>query len=268
MLANRISRAKVLSGKWLGNFLCLSIPFFLVTLLGFAIMNLDPNIQFSSSGLLRFGLILMVSLIYISLFLSLGILISAFTRKAASSIVVLLFIWVVVVFLIPNLGTLLARQMVDVPSVQALSEKRQQIWTREILLGFEGRDWEERYFQISRENDLLEEEYRNKFNSLIRLSKNINRISPVASYIYAVSGIAGTGISEESHLKQEVIRYKNMIFPAVVAQEDEYPAFNYRYRTLAQVFSGGAIFDIAWLLFFNILFFAVGYLGLVRYDVR
>jgi hypothetical protein len=115
---------------------------------------------------------------------------------------------------------------------------------------------------------MLEEDYRNKFNRLVRLSKNINRISPVASYIYAVSDIAGTGIGEEGNLKREVIRYKNQIFPDVIAQKENYPVFTYKYRSLSQIFVGGTLFDTAWLLFFNIFIFTLSYVAMVRYDVR
>ena len=37
MLANSVSRATLLAGKWIGNFLSLAVPFTLVTLLGIAL---------------------------------------------------------------------------------------------------------------------------------------------------------------------------------------------------------------------------------------
>ncbi len=273
MLSNPTSRAKILIGKWLGNFLSLSIPFLLVVLLGFAFVNLDRDIHFSANQLVRLVLILCVTLFYIALFLSLGILISTLTKKAAISVVALLFVWVLMVFVIPNLGNLLARQLVDVPSVAGLSEKRNQIWTREVLLGIQDRNWTDRYAQINREHGLLEEDYRNKFNKLVRLSKNINRISPVSSFVYAVTDLAGTGIGEEENLKKAVISYNNSIFPEISAavldrEPRQYPAFQYQYRDLSEVFAKGTLFDMAWLIFLNILFFALSYMAFARYDVR
>jgi len=273
MLSNSTSRAKILTGKWVGNFLSLTIPFLLVVLLGFAFINLNRDIHFSANQLVRLALILCVVLLYMALFLSLGILISTLTSKAAISVVTLLFIWVLMVFVIPNLGNLLARQLVDVPSVAGLSEKRNQLWTREVLLAIQDRNWEDHYSQINREHGLLEEDYRNKFSRLVRLSKNINRISPVSSFVYAVTDLAGTGIGEEENLKRAVIRYNNSIFPEISAavmdgEPRQYPAFQYRYRELSEVFARGTLFDMAWLIFFNILFFAMSYLAFVRYDVR
>lgn len=273
MLSNPASRATVLVGKWVGNFLSLSIPFLLVVLLGFAFVNLNRDIHFSANQLVRLALILSVTLFYIALFLSLGILISTVTRKAANSVVALLLIWVLMVFVIPNLGNLLARQMVDVPSVSGLSEKRNQIWTREVLLAIQDKNRSEHFSRINSDNMLLEEDYRNKFNRLVRLSKNINRISPVSSFVYAVTDLAGTGIGEEANFKRAVISYNNSIFPELLApasdrESRQYPAFKYRYRDLSEVFARGTLFDVAWLIFFNILFFALSYLAFIKYDVR
>jgi ABC-type transport system involved in multi-copper enzyme maturation permease subunit len=279
MLSNSISRAKVLLGKWLGNYLSLAVPFLLVTALGFALLNLDSNIRFSSNDMGRITLIIAFALIYMALFLSLGIFISTLTRRSAASIVILLFLWALLVFVIPNLGTLLARQLVDVPSVTALSEKRDQVWTREVLLGEIERqkaqtdstrtvDWRARYREINRENDQLEADYRNKFNRLVGLSKNINRISPAAGFVYAVTEIAGTGVGEERRLKEEIIRHKDLILSDFNRNIKQHPAFVFRYRTVGQILAEGELFDAACLLVFNILFFALSYFTFVRYDVR
>jgi ABC-type transport system involved in multi-copper enzyme maturation permease subunit len=274
VLGSSVSRAKVIAGKWLGNYLSLAVPFLLASLLGSAFLMLDPEIHFSSGQLGRLGLILALSLLYLGFFLSLGILVSALTRRAATSVVTLLFIWAVLVFVIPSLGTLMARQFVSVPSVRALGEKRQQTWTREVLLSIRDRNWTEHFRKINAENDQMEQDYRLKFERLVRLSRNINRISPAASFLDAASEIAGTGIGEETRLKQEVVRYKDSIIDRLIEDQGsgrrdaQYPAFTFRPRRLAEIFAGGALFDTAWLVFFNILSFALAYVAFVRYDVR
>jgi ABC-type transport system involved in multi-copper enzyme maturation permease subunit len=273
MLANPASRGAVLAGKWLGNFVSLAVPFLLVSAIGIAVISLDPAVRFSSGQTGRLALILALSLVYIAFFLSLGILVSALTRRASSSLVILLFAWTLLVFVLPNLGTLAARQLVDVPSVRALSEKRQQVWTREVLLGIRGKkDWAARVKTISAENDALEADYRVKFDRLVALSKNINRVSPVASFVYAVTEIAGTGIGEEGAFKREVVRYKDGLIDRMLAAPDtglaDAPAFRYAYRPLGDVLAAGALFDIAWLAACGILFFALSYLAFIRYDVR
>jgi ABC-type transport system involved in multi-copper enzyme maturation permease subunit len=273
ILANPVSRGSILLGKWLGNFASLAVPFLLVTALGIAVLGLDPDVRFSADQILRLALILGLAFLYLAFFLSLGLLVSALTRRASSSLVILLFCWALLVFVLPNLGTLVARQMVDVPSVRALSEKRQQVWTREVLLRMRGEgDWASHVRAISAENDALEADYRIKFDRLVALSKNINRVSPVASFVYAATEIAGTGIGEEGAFKKEVVRYKNVLIDRTLASPDpgmaDHPAFRYAYRPLDRVLAVGALADAGWLAACVVLCFALSYFAFVRYDVR
>jgi ABC-type transport system involved in multi-copper enzyme maturation permease subunit len=275
ILGNSVSRAKVLAGKWLGNFASLTVPFLLVTLLGAAVLQLAPGARFSAGQAARLGLILALAVLYLGFFLSLGMLISAVTRRAATSVVVLLFIWAVLVFVIPNLGTLLARQLVAVPPVRALSEKYQQIWTREVLLGIaQGGDRRQGIETIRRETEQMEEDFRLKFDRLVRTSRDINRVSPAASFLDAASEIAGTGIGEERRLKGEVLRYNDAVVGQIldnwnVADANKtYAAFAYKPRSLGDVFAAGALFDAAWLVVFNIVSFALAFVAFVRYDAR
>ena len=240
-----------------------------------ALLALDPDVHFSAGELGRLALILGLSLLYLGFFLSLGILVSTLTKRAATSVVVLLFLWSLFVFVIPNLGTLVARQFVSIPSVRALSEKHEQTWTREVLLGIgKGGNRAEHMRTLSAEDDRMEQDYRLKFERLVRLSRDINRVSPAASFLDAASEFAGTGIGEETRLKGDVVRYKDSIIDRMIADRDagkrdaQYPAFVDKRRPPAEIFAAGALFDTAWLAFFNILAFALAYVAFIRYDVR
>jgi len=270
-LANAVARSSLLLGKWAGNFLSLAVPFLLVTGIGLTLMLFDPELRLSGPELGRLSLILAAGLAYIALFLSLGLLVSSLVRRSATSLVVLLLVWSVLVFVLPNLGTLLARQLVDVPSVKALSEKRQQIWTREVLKTYtEQGSWGERVETMNQEFDQMEEDYRLKFDRLVRLSRSINRVSPAASFMDAATEIAGTGIGEETRLKAEIIRYKNQALPSLARDRTakEAPAFSYRARTLGEVLADGGLVDLAWLAVLNVFLFAAGYVAFVRTDPR
>lgn len=270
-LANAVPRSSLLLGKWAGNFLSLAVPFLLAAGLGLTLMSFDPDLRLSGPELGRLIVILAAGLVYIALFLSLGLLVSSLVRRSATSLVVLLLVWAALVFVLPNLGTLLARQFVDVPSVKALSEKRQQIWTREVLATYTDRgSWDERVAAMNEEFDRMEEDHRLKFERLVRLSRSINRVSPAASFMDAATEIAGTGIGEEMRLKAEVIRYKNLALPTLARDRTakEAPAFSYRARTLTEVLANGSLVDLAWLVVLNVLLFAAGYVAFVRTDPR
>lgn len=271
MLSHSVRRPILLLGKWLGGFASLAVPFLIITGMGVALTSLDPTLRLPPTALARLGLILAAALIYMALFLSLGLLISASVRRSATSLVVGLLAWTVLVFVLPNLGTLAARQLVEVPSVRSLTEKRQQIWTREVLLSYADRgSWERRIRAIHEEIDRLEEDYRLRFDRLVRLSKAINRISPSAGFVNAATELAGTGIGEESRLKAEVIRYKSLALPALARDRTAKlaPAFAYRYRSVGKVLAEGALADLAWLAVSAILLFAGAAAVFLRADPR
>jgi len=268
-LANSVSRGTLLFGKWLGNLVSLAVPFFLITGIGLAVLHLNPSFRMPASGYGRLALILLLSLIYLALFLSLGLFISAITRRSATSLVVLLLIWALTVFVLPNTGTLIARQIVEVPSSRAITEKRNQIWTREILLAMSDRGHHMDHIRtLTGEIDQLEEGYRNKIDQLVRLAKTLNRISPAAGFVYTATEIAGTGIGEESRLKSDIVRYKTQVLDGGTLENNKAPVFHYTYRSIGDVMSAGGLFDFAWLLVFNVVFFAAGFVAFIRYDAR
>lgn len=268
-LANPVSRGALLFAKWLGNLLSLAVPFFLITGIGLAVLHLDPSFRMTPSGYGRLALILLLSLVYMALFLSLGLFVSAVTRRSATSLVVLLLVWALIVFVLPNTGTLIARQIVDVPSTRGMQERRNQIWTREIILAITNKESRvDRFKVIEDELNRLEEDYRNKADRRVRLAKTLNRISPAAGFVYTATDIAGTGIGEEARLKREVIRYKSRFLESERREEKQPPAFAYSYRSVGAILAEGGLFDIAWLVVFNVIFFAAGAVAVLRYDVR
>ena len=80
--------------------------------------------------------------------------------------------------------------------------------------------------------------------------------------------LAGTGVGEESRLKQEVIRYKDSIYKDFPSGKKDHAAFVYRPRSLGQVLAEGGLIDLAELAVFNVLFFVLGFVAFIRYDVR
>ena len=61
-----------------------------------------------------------------------------------------------------------------------------------------------------------------KFDKLVRLSKNINRVSPAASFVYAATELAGTGIagpSECAALRTAASSTRDLWSPISVSEE-------------------------------------------------
>ncbi len=272
-LSNHLNRPLVILGKWIGGFTSFIVPFFLAILVGTIFILFSPQIEFDGEAWLKLGMFLFSSMIYLAIFFSLGLLISSFTTRSASSLVISLFAWTLLLFVIPNLGNILARQFVKIPSVQQLEVRRQQFWIKEVFEAInKGKDWKEAEANISSENDKLINNYRSRFNQLVTLSQNITRFSPAAAFTYLATDIAGTGIFEERRLKQAVVEYKSQVWNKPTDSDGniigEFPAFSYERRSLTQVLNFSGMSNLLILILFNVLFFAAAYVVFLRYDVR
>lgn len=283
VLANALPRSTLLLGKWTGQFICLTAPVTLITVLGFVLIQADPAVQFHPDQLARFGCVLGLTWLYLALFLTLGFLFSILASRTATALIGLLLAWVLLIFLLPNLGTLLARQLTPLPSVQAMGEKRSQIWTREVLNIIQevqrqpDRDdaWARvsrpRYLAIIREQGALQEHYLNCLEQLSARAKTLNRISPVASFAYAVTGICGTGIGDEIRFKRQLNSYANQTVPLLLSASGgppSVPAFTCRPLNLAEVVAGGVWLDTLWLLLVNVLLLVAACWSFARLEIQ
>lgn len=272
-LSNHLNRPLLILGKWIGGFGSFIIPFFIATLFGTILILISPQVQLNGDNWVKLGMFLFSSVIYLAIFFSLGLLISSLTSRSASSLVVSLFAWAMLVFVIPNLGNILARQFVKIASVQQLEVRRQQVWIKEIFERInKGKSWEQAQANISSENDKLINDYRSRFNQLVSLSQNVTRISPAAAFTYLTTDISGTGIYEERRLKQAVVEYKNQIWNKPTDSDGniigEFPVFSYDRSSIIQVLNFSGMSNLMVLMLFNVLFFAGAYVVFLKYDVR
>ena len=290
-LSNNVGRAIIVLGKWIGGFTSLIVPFFIVILLGVIIVTLSPQVQMNSEHWAKLGMFLISSIIYMALFFSLGLFISCITRHPASSVVISLFAWALIVFVIPNLGNILARQFVTIPSVQQVEVKREHIWVKEVI-DFENalkvkqsdrtiellknkeikKLLDNMLNKINSENDKLIADYRTRFNRLVNLSKNISRFSPSAVFTYLASDFAGTGILEERKLKNVVLQYKSVVWDKSIDSGGnligDFPAFSFQRSSVKEVLNAEGMINLTILILFNLLIFAASYVAFLRYDVR
>jgi len=116
MLANGVPRAKIILGKLLGGVATLLVPFLVGLAVGMVLLLLNPRLGWKGSDWGALGLILAGAVVYLSLFVGLGILISSRHHSSASSIMTSLFVWVLLILVIPNLAPYAASLIRPTPS--------------------------------------------------------------------------------------------------------------------------------------------------------
>lgn len=101
VLSNHGSRGLLLLGKYLGALLSLTPPLVVSFLVAVLIMEGSPLLSLSPGDWQRLGLIFVLSLLYLSLFLMVGLMLSTLTRDSGSSLLWSALVWMVLVIAYP-----------------------------------------------------------------------------------------------------------------------------------------------------------------------
>ena len=102
VLSHPVGRGSVLLAKYLAAMVCLLLPVLMSLLLALIQCSFARSLQFSTDDFLRIGGIVLTTIVYLSVFYFIGLLISTTTRRAATSLMLCMFLWVVLVLVYPN----------------------------------------------------------------------------------------------------------------------------------------------------------------------
>ena len=102
VLSHSVGRGAVLFAKYLAAMVCLLLPLLMSLLLVLIQCTLSRSLQLGPAEFLRIGGIVVTTVVYLSGFYLIGLLISTMTRRAATSLILCMFVWVVLVLVYPN----------------------------------------------------------------------------------------------------------------------------------------------------------------------
>ncbi|MBL7187714.1 MAG: ABC transporter permease subunit [Phycisphaerae bacterium] len=134
VISNSISRTTILCGKFIGGTASLLIPFILALLVGVLYINLDPTIQWDGSAWAELGLLTAASITFVTLFYLLGLMVSTLSRYSAVSILNCLFLWVLLILVIPNICPYVSAQIYRIPSIKETERRNREIERRSLEL--------------------------------------------------------------------------------------------------------------------------------------
>jgi ABC-type transport system involved in multi-copper enzyme maturation permease subunit len=100
-MSNSLSRSTALAGKLLGILLTLLPVIVFSFLVGSLLILFARDISFSAGEWGRIALLFAAGLVYLAVFVFLGLLVSTRSRSSVTSLVVCLFLWVLLVFIVP-----------------------------------------------------------------------------------------------------------------------------------------------------------------------
>ena len=210
MLANPIPRHTVLVGKFLGALISIGIPLTLAVLMNLLLISTSNAVQLGPDAWGRLGIIFFVAILYTSLFLALGLLISARVSRSAVSLVILLLIWVIFVVFVPSTLASIAGGFSSPMSTDELWQRRGELyakrWERYDAY-FAERVERSKEIQFKGEHVIAEAEEQERVNEehlaqqidQVKFARRTTRISPIAIAQHLIESFAGTGF--ERHLQ-------------------------------------------------------------------
>ncbi len=116
MLANGLARSKIILAKLAGGVLTLVGPFLVSLATGMLVVVLHPRVNWTGADWGALGLIVVGAVLYIAVFYLIGILVSSSHKASASSIMTSLFVWVLLVLVVPNLSPYVGSFLSPAPS--------------------------------------------------------------------------------------------------------------------------------------------------------
>ncbi len=243
VFSNSVSRVKYIIAKFTGLWLGLVVPLLIPVLLGILLILLF-GISLSADDYGRIATIILLSIIYLSFFLALGVFISALTKSTSTSFMILLVFWIAVVFIVPRLGVMAASQIVDVPSIAQI-EARQEAFSKErwdTHFAELSDNWQKRQDEMQglsevekeiyeddhsyewmkqddrRRNEVdadiadysrkLNEDYINKKSVLHKLALALSGISPASLFQLSVMNLTFTDIDQKQDYEEALRNYK------------------------------------------------------------
>ena len=146
MLSYSVPRHLVLLSKWIGGYVTLIVPFLLTVMVGMIIVKIQPDVALDEGQWGRLAVIVGFALLYVAAMYSMSVLVSCLTARSATSVMILLSLWVVLVLAVPNLSPHIARVLRPAANAQEVQDVRRQasedIWRRLVRQKMEAYDKE------------------------------------------------------------------------------------------------------------------------------
>lgn len=264
ILSCTMARYQVLLGKLLAGLVTLIVPVTSAFIVGLIILQFFPMVSLAGSDWVRIGLMYLASLIFIAAMYNVGLLFSCLMHRAKISLVFGLFVWVILVVVIPNVSVYLTkysrpaedREQLDARVKTLIKERDEEIKNLTHMLkkggnwsgangAFGGfivlycdelyrRDLQKQYARSEpvkiRYADKIydaQQQYLAGLKKQKFLAGIVTQISPVTQYESLMSALAGTDLGSYQYFRDKVKNYTNMIIEYIRSKTENFSSILY-----------------------------------------
>ena len=307
IMSNTVSRSQVLLGKYLGAFLTLMVPLVIGVLMNLLLVQLSGSLAFNSGNSLRIlGMVGLFGLL-VSIFIFIGLFFSSRVSNPITSLVWLLLTWVFLAFVFPNLLGIFVGNLNPIPSVDEVS-LRKKAQLEQITDNFQPwrasgespskltqapstknpsatRQWATYFTTWTGTETKITDEHIDQQFKQVRLARDLTQISPIATFQYAMEGLANTGIVGYMNFVKQARRYRQTFTDFVKTEDQSDPESLHIYPVkegLSQkpvnpnavpVFSEqisyrSVLSQVGLLVLFNLLFFIMAQVSFLMSEIK
>jgi len=261
IMSNSLSKKILLHGKTIANFILLIAPLIVIFIINLTIISLAGKVDIVSKDYLRIFIILILSLIYLGSFFNLGILFSSISKSSQNSMIGCFIIWALIIFIIPNISSLIAKNNYTLPNEKILEEKKQ--W----IINKKENNQNIKNDELHTKLNQYTADYRKKLQKYIHLNKNLNRISPAGSFTLITTNIAGYGLKDELKLRNLLTKYINSNRDNNYFKNKHIHKFN-KYMTPLTASIKNSVVDFIILILFCLITVCGSYIAFSKYNIE
>lgn len=250
IFSNAIPRTHFIISKTIGAWIGLVVPLLIPILLSLLMVQL-MGVRMDSGEWLRVAGLIGVSVMYTSLFVVVGVLVSTLTSRSSVSFLWCLVSWIAFVLIIPRVGVMSAGHIVEVPEEAQIAglrdgyaknkweafdkDREQRMRDNSTENGDEGLTDDEIWDNLALEDSLgsivqrdieqyeasLMEDLNNRRLEQQRIGYALARLSPAATYQFAVMKLAATDQSLKSRYVNSLTDHREEFLKYTKAKADE-----------------------------------------------
>jgi ABC-type transport system involved in multi-copper enzyme maturation permease subunit len=291
LLSNAVPRYAIVTAKWIASIAVMVTPFLVGSVAGLTYAWGSGGLILSEETVVRICLLLAAAVLYLSVFLALGLFVSTVARRSATSLFACLFAWVFWCVVTPNVATMIAKFAAPVPSLKKVAAEKATIDRSLAIL-------EERVSQQSGDRlqgtgkvRIYDESIvaKRKWDHYLLLRSRrqrewarwLGRLSPTGCWSYAAAALAQTGNDSSDRLEASIQRVAEDLYDLKYKLDEEWSATGdfpqikaKQVPTIATPYPPldhsieDALPDFVILIGFAAIFFLASFAKFLRYDVR
>lgn len=293
-----ISRVTLALVKIMSASVAIVVPLSLSFLISCAWLSLASSIQLHFDDWIRIFFLLVLFSIYLIVFATFGVWVSSMTHRRINSFLLLLALWILWIYIIPNLSVYVGNFFSEVTSSHSIEHEirfyKQTLMSERIKkieelfetqrLPYSSKALKEKIKKMEAINDAVDEKFyrytdkireleANKKNKKRQIVELISALSPLGPLTFISMDLARTGLYQQDDLESALNVYfkyldEHGIDSLFLGSNSEFVSFHYEDQTTIQASLSRHLFQIMILFLWGLVGFSGAFVAILKYDVR